>query len=95
MEDIRNGTSSSFPCRLITVAFEYFACLWVTNIILLGVQNSFLFFFPKVKQLVMNTTQESAPRQCVGRWQGVWEDTGRYLSRLSPPMVLNFTPGQG
>lgn len=25
-------------------------------------------FFPKVKQLVMNTTQESAPRQCVGRW---------------------------
>lgn len=54
-----------------------------------------VFFFPKVKQLIMNTTQESAPRQRVGRWQGVWEDTGRYLPWLSLPMVLNFTPGQG
>lgn len=69
VEDIRNGTFS-FLYGLITIAFEYFEWLWVTKILLLlGIQNVFLFF-PKFKQLVKNTTQESAAIQCAGGGKG-------------------------
>lgn len=45
VDDIRNGTSSSFPCVLVTIAFEYLECPLVNNILLLlGLQNVFLAF---------------------------------------------------
>lgn len=78
VEDRRNGISSLFPCGLVKISFEYFENLWVTNILLLlGLQNVFLLFccivicfvFLRLKKLVKNTTQESAPRQCGGGWQ--------------------------
>lgn len=58
---------------------------------LLGLQNVFLFFL-KGKQLVKIITQESAPRQCGGGWQGVWEDMSRDLSVLSPLMDFELLP---
>lgn len=48
----------------------------------------------EVNQLFKNATRRSAPRQDGSGWQGVWEDVGRYLSGLSPPMALEFSPEQ-
>lgn len=80
MNNTRNGTSSFFSSGLITAAFEYFECPWVTNIhLFLVLQNVFLSLL-RVKQLVKNITQESAPRQCGGRRQGVCEDLVRTCS---------------
>ena len=79
------------PCGLITAAFQYLGYPW-SDIILLLLGLVFVFF-PKVKQFIKNIIQGPVPRQSCG-WQGVWGDLGRYLSRFSPPMVLNFTPEQ-
>lgn len=40
----------------------------------------------------VETPRESVPKQPAGRRQGVRDDVGRYLARVSPPMVLSFTP---
>lgn len=94
VNNIRNGTSFFSPSGLITAAFEYLEYPWSTIIfLLLGLHNVFLFL-PKVKQFIKNTIQEPALRQSSCGWQGVWEDMGRYLSRLSPPRVFHFTPEQ-
>ncbi|PKU35009.1 ubiquitin carboxyl-terminal hydrolase 4 [Limosa lapponica baueri] len=35
-----------------------------------------------------------APREYGHGWQGTWENMGRYLENVSPPVVWNFTPEQ-
>lgn len=69
MSDIQKGIPFFFPCGLIAAAFEYFECVWLTNILLLlGLQNVFLFLL-MVKQLIKNATWEPALRQCGGGWK--------------------------
>lgn len=47
-----------------------------------------------VRQGVKNSSQRSALRQDGYRWQGLGGDVGRFLSRLPPPMALEFSPEQ-
>lgn len=92
VNNIGGGAFFFSPCGLIAAAFEYFGYPWSDVILLLLVLV--FFFLPKVKQFIKNIIQGPAPRQSSCGWQGVWGDMGRYVSRFSPPMVLNFTPEQ-
>ena len=94
MNNIRNGTSSFFHSGLITTVSEYFEYPCVTHILLFLILNNGFPLLSKISRLFRKLTRESVPKQSCGRWQGVWEDIGRYLSRVSPPIVLNFTPEQ-
>jgi len=95
VEEIHKGTFTTFFCSifsLITRALQQLEHPWVIKILRLGLVRNLVLAFYEVKQLFRNITQ--APRHSDYRWQGMWENMGRYLARFSPPMVWHFTPKQ-
>lgn len=53
-----------------------------------------LIIVHKVKQLIVNATQEHPWRQLMPGWQDVWEELGRCLGLLLTPVAWDFTPEQ-
>jgi len=94
INNIKNGTFPSFHSGLITTVWEYFEDPSVTHVLLFLILNNQFHFLSKISRLFRKLTWESVPKQSCGEWLGVWDDVSRYLSRVSPPIVLNFTPEQ-
>jgi len=60
-------------------------------LLLLCLLNVFQVLF-RVKQLVKNTAQRSAPRLDSYEWQGVWNSMCKFLGQWVPLVFWNFTP---
>lgn len=61
--------------------------------LLLCLLNVFEVLF-KDLQLFQNATQPFALRLDSGKWQGVWDSTGKHLEQWAPPVLWNFSPEQ-
>jgi len=89
------SSALSFSFRLLTTALENFEYPWDVQtrlFVLLCLLNVFLVLHLfKIEQLFKNTTQRSSLRQDSHGWRGMWENMGRYLEKISPAMVWNFT----
>ncbi|XP_071890641.1 uncharacterized protein [Anas platyrhynchos] len=90
-QPLEETRSSTFPSSFnpVTIAL---GC-WATSMFLLLCLDVFLFF-DNDEQLFQNTTHRSAPTQDSYEWQGEWEDMGRFLEQLAPPVLWKFTPEQ-
>ena len=93
--EIQNGTFITSFCdvfSLATAASQYLEHTWVVKILLLVLLKNIASVLSKVNKQFRNLIQ--APRGYGHRWHGTWENTGRHLENLSPPMVWNCTPNQ-
>jgi len=62
-------------------------------LILFCLLNGFQVLF-RVKQVVKNIAQRSAPRLDSYEWQGVWDSMGKCLGWWALLVFWNFTPEQ-
>lgn len=65
--------------RRVKIVFEKSEYSWDVQTSMLCLLHVFPLL-SMVKQIFKNSTQRSALRQEGYGWQGMWEDTGRYLS---------------
>jgi len=82
--------------RLVVTAFENFEYPWdaqASMLLLFCLLNVFQVLF-RVKQLVKNITQRSAPRLDSYEWLGVWNSMGKCLAQWAPLVFWNLTPEQ-
>jgi len=82
--------------RLFLNAFENFEYLWdaqASTLLLFCFLNGLQVLF-RVKQVVKNIVQRSAPGLDSCEWLGVWDSMGKYLGQWAPPLSLKLTPEQ-
>jgi len=82
--------------RLVVTAFENFQYPWdvqASVFLLFCLLNGFQVLF-RVKQVVKNITQRSAPGLDSYEWRGAWDSTSKYLGQWAPLVFLNLTPEQ-
>jgi len=83
---------SCLMSSLVTRTFQYLEHTWIDKVLLLVFLKNTVSTFSRVNKLFRNMTQ--ALWQCGHGWQGMWENTGRYLENFSPPMVWKATHGE-
>lgn len=100
--DVRDCTSL-FPSGTDMAAFvaqapevlahPYLSCL-INVLAFCRVRRNWFWSGVKRKQFVGEVTRKCAFRPSIAEWQGVWQDLGRCLGWLSPPIAWDLTPLQ-
>lgn len=100
MERGTNGTYPFFSSRiglshLLVMASQFLDHPCVIRLfIVVCVVSLILIIVCNTKQLIGNATQACAQSWSILGWQGVWEELGRCLGLLLPPIALDFMPEQ-
>jgi len=78
------------------MAFENFEYPWddqVSTLLLFCLLKGLQVLF-RIKQVVKNIVQRSAPGPDCCEWLGMWDSMGKYLGQWAPPVSLKITPEQ-
>jgi len=87
----RDGFLMQAPKALVD---PYVSCLAVliNTVSVLWVLWNVVSSWCKSKQILSEAILKCALQQPVPGWQGVWQDSSRFLGCLSPLLALDFTP---